>query len=176
MSPNEFSPEILSQGKYSINYGDLAILMTDTGYFTLGELNNLAADANIRVTSLDGSGAGKTYKVIFVTPMGSQNEDYKIFTVKKKSITVTATSAELVYKAGAILSCNDASITKGSLVDGHTYSYYCDGFIDCSKPLRDGYVVTNAISNYQIFDKEGNDVSFNYDIKYEQGLLTLVKQ
>ena len=175
MRIEDFDPEILNQGRYSINYDGLSISMKEFGTFTLGELNNLALEYNIRVTSLDGTGSGKTYKVIFVTPMGTQDESYSVFSITRKSITLTAASADLTYKADTILRCNDMDITKGSLVDGHTIKYVCDGEIDCSTSVKNGYEVVNNVADWRIYDEYNNDVTYNYEVATKPGKLTLIK-
>jgi hypothetical protein len=72
------------------------------------------------------------------------------------------------------LICNDADITKGSLVSGHKLEFACSGRIDCSEFVSEGMTSVNSIVEWRIFDKYGEDVSKNYDVTTVDGLLTLV--
>ncbi len=170
----QFDLEILSPGSYSINYGGLSISGENCGAYTLGMLNSLAEDYNIRVTALDGSGSGKVYKVIFVTPEGEEDNSYSVLNIAQRAITLTAASATCVYKENAQLTCNDADITKGSLASGHTIEFICQGSIFCDDSVYEGYTAVNRIEHCQIFDKYGNDVSYNYDVTCYDGILTLI--
>ncbi|MBP3369857.1 MAG: hypothetical protein J6L85_03805 [Clostridia bacterium] len=170
----DFDLEIITPGNYTINYGGLTVSGLNCGVYTLASLNQLAENYDIRVTSRDASDSGKLYKVIFVTPEGKEDNSYAVMRIAPRAITLTAASATCVYKENAVFTCNDADITKGSLVSGHTIEYVCEGSITCDDRVYEGYTQSNVIISHRILDKFGDDVTGNYDITLQEGSLTLI--
>lgn len=86
--------------------------------------------------------------------------------VNKRPITIKTSSLEKTYD-GLFLSSEDAEIISGSLIDGHKLK------------LEEKTSIVNVASSgsnilrYIIVDGNNQDVTANYDITYEYGMLTI---
>ena len=104
------------------------------------------------------------------------NEYYVSFegdplTITKRIITLTAASETAIY-TGNTLTNNKVYISQGvSLLEGHTLTAYASGSINHVGSVE------NAIdpASIKVFDRDGNDVTDNYDFTLISGTLTLIE-
>ena len=73
-------------------------------------------------------------------------------------------------------SANDYHLTKGSLLSGHTIQVVCSGEIYCNDDIYDGYTTLNRVDFVTIYDKNGVDVTSDYNVTREDGILTVVSE
>ena len=88
--------------------------------------------------------------------------------IKARAITITGASASKTYD-GTALTNNSASLTSGTLADGHTATYSASGTITNAG-------TTNNVPNVVIKDANGNDVTSNYTVTKKNGTLTVNKR
>ena len=161
---------IVDSNNFIFDYSAIDLSLTDVDAITLDDLNAQAHLCN--VSAIGGSG-GIEYIVKFVTPSGEDDPSYACLEIVPKALEITAASKIFNYKEGAIFASNDFDITRGSLVNGHKIEVICEGMIECHDDIYDGYSIENRISSCRIIDKNGRDVTFNYDIKVHSGKLTV---
>ena len=89
--------------------------------------------------------------------------------IDKRAITLRAGSETKVYD-GTALTNDTVSIVLGELVEGHRLEAHTTGSITIEGSVK------NVIdeSTLRIYDKDGNDVTANYAITLEAGLLTVI--
>ena len=159
---------IVDNDVFTFDYSSLYIALKDVNAITLENLNAMAYQVRV-----EGGNSDIEYVVKFVTPNGVEDPDYAVLKIEPKPLEITASSKTFNYKEGAVFASNDFDITRGSLVSGHKIEVFCDGRIECNDDIYDGYSIDNVISSCMIFDKDGNNVSYNYSIKRHNGKLTV---
>ena len=150
---------------------DLNISLTDIGFLTLTDLNeNLDKYVTYEITGGDPD----DFKIMF-TDHSSATSDiivmpkkYIPIRVDARPLTITASSATKEYD-GEYLTCDSYYITKGSLCEGHTLTATLNGSI--KRPGEELNMITNVV----ILDEQGVDVTHNYNITLEDGLLTVTE-
>ena len=93
-------------------------------------------------------------------------------TIAKKDVTFTAQDKQFTYDGNAH-TYQVASITAGSLVNGHKEVLTFDG----NSSIKDvsSSPVSNTITNVVINDTNGTNVTNNYNISTKKGSLTMIK-
>ncbi len=86
----------------------------------------------------------------------------------KRSITIQVNDKTKPYD-GTLLTSNEFEIVEGSLVEGDVLTIECSGSV---KDVRSGKVKNN-VQGYTILDKDGNNVSINYDLTSLSGYLEI---
>ncbi|MBO7344710.1 MAG: transglutaminase domain-containing protein, partial [Clostridia bacterium] len=102
-------------------------------------------------------------------------EDYIVevigipLTITRRSITISSSSASFKYngKEQTANSQKDATITMGSLIDGHTMK------VTISGAITDVGTKENTIESVVIFDAQGNNVTDYYNIILKPGTLVV---
>ena len=84
-------------------------------------------------------------------------------------ITVTSASLTKVYDGG-FASCAEWFVSSGELLPGHTIDVVVSGTI------RDVGCVNNTIKSVSITDADGKNVTQQYNIKTDEGILTVEKR
>ncbi len=127
--------------------------------------------------SITDAGARLADFKVFITYMGQDITDYYkitkdcgILTVTHRSITIKADDATKVYDGEPLIS-DSFTITDGELVDGHSVS----NCIIKIEQERIGVGRSQCIpSDVVICNSNGEDVTKNYSIKYEEGTLRVL--
>ncbi|MBR7161355.1 MAG: hypothetical protein IKD07_02980, partial [Clostridia bacterium] len=145
----------------------LNISLTDVGYLTLSKLNqDFEQYAQYRVyekgTMKDVT---KRYRIIF--SQGELADFYVPIRVQKRNITVTAESATKQYD-GEALTNENAFISVGTLLEGHRLEYVTAGSLTAPGTRR------NKVVQAVVYDAEGYNITSNYFINKESGLLTVI--
>ena len=142
--------------------GDVLDGMTVTGSQTkVGESNNVPSEAKIVRPTEDG-------QVVDV------NDNYTItyangtLKVTQRELTVTAASAEKVYDGTAL---TKESYTVEGLAEGDSVES-----VTVTGSQTDAGESGNVPSQAKVVNASGEDVSENYNIKYENGSLTVTKK
>lgn len=91
-----------------------------------------------------------------------------VIQLKKIQIVFTSDSAEKIYD-GMSLSCKDYTISSGELADGHKEKLIFSGKQTLVGSTKNTFSVV-------ILDTQGTDVSEKYDIKKQEGNLTVIKR
>ena len=113
---------------------------------------------NVAIFDGDGNDVTDFYKITKIPG---------VITVIPREITITAGSATKTYD-GTPLTCNEAYITGGSLVEGESIlSYKIEG----SQTNRGRH--DNIVKSVVIVDADGNDVTINYSVTFVPGQLTV---
>ena len=89
-------------------------------------------------------------------------------TINKAAITVTGVDKTVVYNAQEH-KLDQAEIT-GALVNGHTLAS-----LNYGEGATNAWIYDRTVSDAVIHDAAGNDVTANYEISYEGGILTINK-
>ena len=109
-------------------------------------------------------------------------EDYDVLTVNPRRFEITTDSATKQYD-GKPLTCHSFFISRGYIAEGHTV--VINNFIG-SQTLKDGESPNNFVTGgdsyrrgseetWQVFDSEGNDVTYNYELNnYTFGTLKVI--
>ena len=155
---------------------DATTLTNDTWELKSGQLKNgHTAHAVVSGAQTDAGSSANSFVVYILDQNGADvSGDYDIvyrpgtLTVQQRNITVVAKSATHVYD-GQPFTCNDYTLSSGSIVDGQKLNLSYVGEIvnvgDCEN------VVSATVS-----DQENNDVSANYNITCVKGLLTVTQR
>ncbi len=126
---------------------------TDVGILSLDEIEYV-----LKVYDADGRDVTINFYVEFVgVPL----------TVNKRAITLMSASEEKPYDEDKPLTNETVTVSKGSLVEGHTLHAKASGQLDYKGEID------NEIDPFDvvILDSQGNDVTGNYDISYVFGTL-----
>lgn len=78
---------------------------------------------------------------------------------------------------GEILTYSNWKITEGQVFSGHTLEVTCTGVAGdvVGKPIGFVETVPNT-ANYSVYDADGNDITFNYDVDITEGTLSIEKR
>ncbi|MDE6441719.1 MAG: transglutaminase-like domain-containing protein [Clostridia bacterium] len=148
----------LTNGNYTVSNlvkGHKADI-TITGTITeVGQTPN-TFDENFTVTDADNRDVSHNY---YLVPECGE------LTVTKRHLTITSGSAEKVYD-GTPLKYDNAEITEGSLVKGHTTAIFVNG---------EQTEVGESANTFEvdIHDENGNSILANYELSKEYGTLTV---
>ena len=145
----------------------LNIELTDIGHKSLSILNaEFEKYAQYRVYKTDTmEDVTEKYRIIF-EKLPSTHFYYPI-RVEKRNITITAESATKQYDGTPLTSAN-AFISVGSLVEGHRMEYVTMG-----SQTGPGTKL-NEVVYVAIYDENGCDVTKNYKISTQDGILTVI--
>lgn len=159
-----------------IDISKINISLKNAGFITASEINeNINKYINYKLYNSANKDVTDYYDLVVVDYGDSTDEDYfydyKILTVEKRQLEIITASAEKEYneKEPTPLTNNTFYIGKGLLLEGHTISLTVVG-----EQIEKG-TSDNAIdrSSLRIEDSNGDDVSQNYDVKYNLGSLTV---
>ncbi|MBQ8407372.1 MAG: transglutaminase domain-containing protein [Clostridia bacterium] len=148
---------------------DLNISMTHTGAFTLAYINaNLDQFASYKVYQ-NGIDVTADFVMIFDT-FENTSTSYVPIRIDPRLIEVSSAS-QTKFDDGTPLTNSQVTVSQGSLVSGHTLKANPQGYIDSPG------VVENKLdpSNVRVFDKNGNDVTYLYNITTKSGYLTILE-
>ncbi len=160
----------LSSGMTSSNYNGTNI--SNTGEFVSS--GSLVKGDSIKVVeSAYLTNAGSTKNTFTARIVNENGEDvtnyysisynYGTLTVNKRNIQLATSSAEKVYDGRPLMS-ESYELIGGSLCDGHTIDVsYADNCIDVG--------TYDNVATVKITDKNGNDVSSNYNVSIQPGSL-----
>lgn len=145
----------------------LNISLTEVGRLTLEALNmNVSKYATLRVYKTDThEDVTDDYRIVF-EPI-EDTDSYVPIMVEPQQITVTAASETKLYD-GTPLTNGNAYVSFGSLAEGHYMRCKTEGSI-----INPGSE-TNKLTEVVIYDREGKDVTYNYDITMIHGDLTII--
>ena len=147
---------------------ELNISLTEVGQLTLSDLNrNFENYAWFQVyETATMKDVTSWYRIIF-QPF-DEMDFYIPIKVEPRNITVTAESQTKQYD-GEPLENGNAFISFGSLVKGHRIEYVTMGSITAPG------ITFNKVVSVIIYDENGNDVTQNYNIFGEPGILTVIE-
>ena len=147
---------------------ELNISLTEVGQLTLSDLNrNFENYAWFQVyETATMKDVTSWYRIIF-QPF-DEMDFYIPIKVEPRNITVTAESQTKQYD-GKPLENGNAFISFGSLVKGHRIEYATMGSITAPGNTF------NEVVSVIIYDENGNDVTQNYNIFGEPGILTVIE-
>ena len=130
--------------------------ITEAGVLDVEELRKLA------ITILDANGNDVTddYYVKFVG---------QPLRIDKRAITIRSASETKTYD-GTPLTNDAVSLVFGELVEGHVLDAHATGSITFDGTVKN----TIDVETLRILDAEGNDVTANYNITFEEGELTVI--
>ena len=131
------------------------------------------ADEGFEYSNNTGINAGSytitaSLKEGYVWSDDSQGDVSITCNITKRDITYKADDAEVTY-TGSVLSKNTASVTEGSLAEGHTAT------VSVSGTITNAGTANNTLSSVIIKDASGVDVTSNYNITMQNGTLTVNK-
>jgi hypothetical protein len=89
--------------------------------------------------------------------------------IQPKTIVVSTGSYEAQYQEGLVLTYDSVQITRGTLAPGHRYEGHADG---SQEGVGSSF---NTLKSFVIYDANGKDVTDNYDILVQRGLLSVVE-
>ena len=153
----------LTCDKYSVDnlIETHTISLTVNGSQTeVGESDNTVIKDQIKIFDKDGNDVTANYEILY---------DYGWLIVAKRAATVTTESAKKQYD-GAPLTCDKYNVD--NLVENHTISLTVNGS-QTEIGESDNTVIEDQI---KIFDKDGNDVTANYEILFNYGLLKVIEE
>lgn len=93
-------------------------------------------------------------------------------TINPREITIKPTDASKVYDGKTLVS-NQATVTS---LSSHTLAFGDYITISTSGSIIQYGVKTNTITEYHIWNENGQDVTFNYQVSLEDGSLTILKR
>ena len=130
--------------------------ITEAGVLDVEELRKLA------ITILDANGNDVTdeYYVKFVG---------QPLCIDQRAITIRSASETKTYD-GTPLTNDAVSLVFGELVEGHVLDAHATGSITFDGTVKN----TIDVETLRILDAEGNDVTANYNITFEEGELTVI--
>lgn len=147
----------------------LNISMTNVGVLTLSDINaNREKYVSYKVYK-DGVDVTEDYSLLFDVFDFTQ-EDYVPMRIDPRVIELTAATASKLYD-GKPLKNSAVSITKGTLVSGHTLQASASGSIT-NVGTEENVIEEDTV---RITDAHGNDVTKNYQIICRNGTLTVVE-
>ena len=120
---------------------------------------------------IDGSPT-QNYRLEIVDLKGNSDSDMVVWGIFKKEIELTSASVTDHYKEGEVLSNSTVELTKGPLVEGHTFTAKATGELSSVGEVKN----TIDRSSVKILDSLGNDVTSNYAITYVEGTLKYLEQ
>lgn len=145
----------------------LNIELTEVGELTLADLNqNFDSYAWFKVYETATMRDVTSWHRIVFQPLDDM-DFYIPIRVEARNITVTAASETKQYD-GTPLTNGNAFISVGSLVSGHRMEWITSGSITAAG------MTSNDVVSVMIYDKDGNDVTQNYNITTIPGILTVV--
>lgn len=127
-------------------------------YKNVGNYSLYASD--VRVLDENDNDVTKNYKV------NASVIAKDALVIEAREITIKSKSANKTYD-GAPLTCKDFEIISGSLVNGDIV------FVEYSSSQILPGTAENVMEKIKICDKNGNDVTTNYKVKTESGVLTV---
>ena len=145
----------------------LNISLTDVGVLTLSDLNaDISEYATYRVyRKSDGADVTDDYRIVFQS--AEATSVYIPIRVDRQMITVTAESQTKLYD-GTPLTNGNAYVSFGFLADGHRMECITEGSIT---EIGETF---NIVTWVVIYDRDGNDVTSNYDIETQMGELKII--
>ncbi len=127
-----------------------------------GSLTDVGTDANyLAATIVDAGGADVSKEYVIEYQPG-------VLSVAKKRLDLTATNASKVYD-GTALTASEYTITGGEIINSHVIEVK---YIGSQTDAGTGASALDAI----VRDRNGKDVSFNYDITTHGATLTIEKR
>lgn len=148
---------------------DITASIVEAGEVTLSQLNAGRDKYAVFNVYQNGKNVTSDYTVIFQAYEGAPNP-YVPLRVDPRIISLTS-ATETKIEDGTPLTNEKVTISKGSLLAGHTMEAYAIGYID-SPGTVDNFI---DLDNIIIKDKDGNDVTFNYVFKHcVAGTLTII--
>lgn len=146
---------------------ELNIALTEVGQLTLTDLNqDFDQYASFQVyETATMKDVTSMYRIVF-QPFDTI-DFYIPIKVEPRNIIVTAESETKQYD-GTPLENKNAYISFGSLVKGHRMEYITEGSITAPG------IAFNEVVQVIIYDQNGNDVTHNYNIYAEPGVLTVI--
>ncbi|MGN1061300.1 MAG: transglutaminase family protein, partial [Candidatus Coproplasma sp.] len=141
---------------WRLEFSLAGIGITDAGVLLSDKLSDLA------VKVYDSSGNLIDDSRYFVVLDGVE-----LITVNKRAITITTASDTKVYD-GAPLKNDECWVSAGSLAAGHMLQ------VEVIGSITDIGTAYNRIGNVIILDAEGNNVTKNYDVSLNLGILEII--
>ena len=139
-------------------------------YLTLNDLNTTAYFYTPYTVLCGWQDVSQRCRVIFEVP-DNDPRAYLTAKVDKRAIELTAKSASKYYDADEEpLVCDGYDITLGTLLEGHSI-----GEIEYLGSIAEIGTTNCSIGNLKIFDKNGIDVTENYEITKLDGVLEILK-
>ncbi len=127
-----------------------------------GSLTDVGTDANyLAATIVDAGGADVSKEYVIEYQPG-------VLSVAKKRLDLTATNASKVYD-GTPLTANEYTITGGEIINSHAIEVK---YLGSQTDAGTGASALDAV----VRDRNGKDVSFNYDITTHGATLTVDKR
>ncbi len=143
------------------DYADFSSLHIIGSQTLAGSVENAVDISNIKVYSSSGENVTMFYDI---------KVQCGTLKVNKRPIKVCTGSAFMWYNGIDSLSCGDFKLTDGELAEGHTLMVNGD-----IPQISEECIVENKIP-LVVLDKNGNDVTSNYDIVYDYGTLEIRKK
>ena len=147
--------------------------LTNSGAISSMEINVAIEEMIDYSIYMDGADVTSNYSLYIVAWGGSDTESYDVLTVKPRLIEVTTNSASKEYD-GKALTCNEYSISMGSLVKGHVLQMSVIGSI------TDEGTASNVVARDSIIfwdrdpkDPNAQDVTSNYTFYDDYGVFHL---
>jgi len=136
--------------------------------------SNYSTDGTTEKPSVTNAGETTVYYYVHDTSgnyndyASDANSNNASIQINKRAVTYTAGSSTKVYD-GTALTNKTATLTAGTLVEGHTAEPVTTGTI------TNAGTTTNPLTALVIYDSNGTTVSSNYDITRLSGTLTVTK-
>jgi len=146
---------------------DLNISLTDAGYLTMSDINNNISEYITYTVYMNGVPVDDSV-ILVVDVYEGMSEDYIPIRIDKLDLELTAGSASKNYD-GEALENDRVYISKGSLADGDRLIAHAVGSIT-EKGQALNTIFENEVS---IINKNGEDVTANYNITLVDGILTV---
>ena len=150
---------------YAMNMTNIYIVLKD-GMARRAQVVMMTEDVEelrkLAITILDANGNDVTddYYVKFVG---------QPLRIDKRAITIRSASETKTYD-GTPLTNDAVSLVFGELVEGHVLDAHATGSITFDGTVKN----TIDVETLRILDAEGNDVTANYNITFEEGELTVI--
>lgn len=147
----------------------LNISLTEAGYLTLNELNAESAQYAQYQVWRGGEDVTELYRILFVKPENAP-DNYIPIRVDPRPLEIATQDAEKIYD-GTPLVPTQAIITMGSLLSGHSFEPFKFSGTRTEVGESFGCITPNTVV---IRDKNGNNVTKNYDIVLKKGKITIL--
>ena len=146
---------------------DFNISLTDAGYFTMSDINSNLSEYITYTVYMNGAPVNDSV-ILVVDVYEGMSEDYIPIRIDKLDLELTAGSASKNYD-GEALENDKVYISKGSLADGDRLIAHAVGSI-----TEQGQTLNTIFENeVRIINKNGEDVTANYNITLVDGILTV---
>ena len=169
------NPLFYEEGDYSIGLPDgfsitldLNISLTAPGQLTLSDINGDVGRYAKYTIFHNGNDVTSDYTLRFVAPKGA-SDDYIPIRVEKRIIQLT-TASQTKFDDGTPLTNGTVTISRGSLVSGHTLEATANGMISAPGSKKNHL----NESDVRIYNSNGDDVTDCYELEIVVGTLTIL--